>query len=390
MNKKVRVGMIGSQMAANTNASAINKVFGLDVKIKTVASLDDNINAYAEKYGIESCTNNYFDILNDEEIDVVVICTPPQTHVKMISDCLDANKHIICEKPLDGYFGLEGDAEPIGRNVKKRAMYEHVLKRMDSLNEKIEASDRLFMYAENWVHSPSVAKALEFIKKSKSKVIFLDAKETQSGSKSPASPHWSRAGGGSLSRLGAHPIAALLYIKAQEAKARGEVIKPVSLICDSSFIGGNLTDEERRYLDGRFVDVEDFGLLCVTFSDGTKASLTVGDIMLGGTKNFLTIYTNESVFECNMTPNNQINSYVIDPKYTEGIRVSEKVETTCGWQNVWINDDIARGYIGEFQEFMECVAYDRKPGSDFQLAYDTTRLLYAAYTSAEEGCRFYF
>ena len=39
---------------------------------------------------------------------------------------------------------------------------------------------------------------------------------------------------------------------------------------------------------------------------------------------------------------------------------------------------------------MEAVAYDREPASDFALAYDTTRVLYAAYQSAEEGRRIDF
>ena len=46
-----------------------------------------------------------------------------------------------------------------------------------------------------------------------------------------------------------------------------------------------------------------------------------------------------------------------------------------------------RGYTGELQDFVEAVAYDREPSSDFALAYDTARVLYAAYQSAEEGRR---
>lgn len=36
---------------------------------------------------------------------------------------------------------------------------------------------------------------------------------------------------------------------------------------------------------------------------------------------------------------------------------------------------------------MECVAYDREPASNFELAYETTRVMYAAYQAAEEGRR---
>ena len=44
-----------------------------------------------------------------------------------------------------------------------------------------------------------------------------------------------------------------------------------------------------------------------------------------------------------------------------------------------------RGYTGELQDFVEAVAYDREPASDFALAYDTTRVLYAAYQSRKRA-----
>ena len=37
--------------------------------------------------------------------------------------------------------------------------------------------------------------------------------------------------------------------------------------------------------------------------------------------------------------------------------------------------------------FAEGVAFGTKPESDFRLAYDTRKLIYAAYVSAEEGKR---
>ena len=55
-----------------------------------------------------------------------------------------------------------------------------------------------------------------------------------------------------------------------------------------------------------------------------------------------------------------------------------------------MNDEIIRGYMGELQDFMEAVAYDRAPASGFSLAYETTKVIYAAYQSAEEGRRIDF
>ncbi len=38
---------------------------------------------------------------------------------------------------------------------------------------------------------------------------------------------------------------------------------------------------------------------------------------------------------------------------------------------------------------MECIAFDRSPLSDFKLAYDTTKAIYAAYLSYETNKRFF-
>ena len=43
--------------------------------------------------------------------------------------------------------------------------------------------------------------------------------------------------------------------------------------------------------------------------------------------------------------------------------------------------------MGEMQDFMEAVAFDRVPASGFDIAYETTKIMYAAYLSAEEGRR---
>ena len=61
-----------------------------------------------------------------------------------------------------------------------------------------------------------------------------------------------------------------------------------------------------------------------------------------------------------------------------------------GWNKAFVNDEIIRGYMGELQDFMESVVYDRAPASGFSLAYETTKVIYAAYQSAEEGRRIDF
>jgi predicted dehydrogenase len=387
--KRVRVGIIGTKRAANTDAGAIRKVYGVDVDIKAVASLDDDLHDFANRFGISVRTRDYHDILKDGDIDAVVICTPPQTHIQIILDCIQAGKHVITEKPLTGYFGVPGDVDPIGKTVPKIRMYENVCSTMHALGTRLEGSGALLMYAENFVYTPSILKAMEFITKAKSKVLHINGYGVQSGSPSVASAHWSMAGGGSLNRVGIHNVTSALHIKRLEGLARGETIKAEYVNCETAYLTGCLNSAESTYLDGRhFVDVEDWCNLVIGFTDGSKATITVSDARLGGTRNSMSIYTNESSFECNIVPNDQLQSYIVDPAKAAGLRVSEKIETVAGWQQVWVSDEVARGYLGEFQDFMECLAEGRKPASDFDLAVESLKVVYGAYVSAEEGRKF--
>ena len=69
------------------------------------------------------------------------------------------------------------------------------------------------------------------------------------------------------------------------------------------------------------------------------------------------------------------------------VYLSEMLPSKLGWNHPFIMDEMARGYIDEMQDFMEAVYYHREPRSGFGLAYDTTRIVYAAYVAAESGRR---
>ena len=66
---------------------------------------------------------------------------------------------------------------------------------------------------------------------------------------------------------------------------------------------------------------------------------------------------------------------------------SEKVDRKTGWQFICLEEEWARGYLQEIQDFMECVTTGRQPLADLGLAYETIKVSYAGYWSAEEGRR---
>ena len=157
-------GSGGQRFSATLHGDAYQKVYGLDVKMEAVASVEDTIHDFAKKYNIPKIYSDYAEMLKDPDIDVVDICTPPHLHVPMIKQALAAGKHVICEKPLSGYFGGKGaDNDHVGESD-KRVMYEKVMEELNDLKKVVESSDKLFMYAENFVYAPSIQKTLEFLR----------------------------------------------------------------------------------------------------------------------------------------------------------------------------------------------------------------------------------
>lgn len=384
--KEIGLGTIGAGRATELHMNGLQRYSGAHVKYKTIsARRHEQVMAAQKRYGFENATLDYHDILKDPEIDVVDICTPPYVHEEMILEALAAGKHVICEKPLSGYFGLPGDPEPIGDAVSKQKMYEHLLESMERVREAVKQSGKKFMYAENFVYAPAVQKAAEIISKKKSMILFAKGEESLKGSSSAVAGEWNRTGGGTFIRTGAHPLTAILYLKSVEATARQEDIRVVSVTGDMARITPALSDYEHRHIAARPHDVEDFGTAMLSFSDGSRALVLATDTLLGGSKNYVELYCNDAAINCRLTMNNLMDTYFLDEDRLEDVYISEMLPAKTGWNSPFLEDEIIRGYVDEMRDFMDAIYYDREPLSGIDIAYDTTKLIYAAYMSAELG-----
>lgn len=386
----VTVGTVGAGYAAYLHGNGYEKVSGITVRLKTVCDLNLELaKKVQQRFGYEQAISDYHEMLADPEIDVIDIVVPPFLHTTVAMEAMEAGKHVICEKPLTGYFGQKGQ-ENIGVTVPKSEMYRKCLEDMDRLKEVVERTGKKFMYAENFVYATPVQKAAEIIRAKKTKLLYMKGEESLKGSSSPVAGQWNKVGGGTLMRTGTHPMGGMLWLKQQEAIARGETITIQSVSCDVGRATQCLTEEEHRYISARPEDVEDFGVITVTFSDGTKAICIASDTVLGGSRNYIEVYGNNTALNCNITPTDLLNTYFLDEDGLDDVNISEMLPRKLGWNKAFVSDEIIRGYMGELQDFVETIAYDRKPVSDFTLAYDTTKVIYAAYQAAEEGRRIDF
>jgi len=384
---KVRVGLVGCGFVAELHMYAYKRVYGVDAQVTAVAARGDHVVDFARKHAIATTYRSLQDLLADKAIDVVDICTPPMLHATMIVAAVQAGKHVICEKPFAGYFGRDGDPTPIGKHVAKSLMYQRLIEEMDKTCAAVKASGRLFMYAEDWIYAPAVTKTVEILEATRDKILFMKAEESHSGSHAAHAAQWAMTGGGSLIRMGCHPLSTVLYLKQVEARARGERIAVTAVTADVGNVAAGLPPADHAYIKSNPVDVEDWGMLTLTFSDGTKATVFSGDMIMGGVRNVIETYTSGGSLFANITPNNHLTSYLTDEQKLGGVYITEKVDRKTGWQFVCLEEEWTRGYLQEIQDFMECVATGRAPRAGLALAYETIKMNYAGYWSAEDGRR---
>ena len=250
-----------------------------------------------------------------------------------------------------------------------------------------EESSCRFFFAQNDVYAASVQQTAEVIKLRKSKILYQQGEYSLKGSSSPVAGEWRFAGGGSLARNGCHPLSSILYLKGVEAAARHTIITPLSVIADIGVTTKNLLEEERRGISAKPIDVEDFGTLVLTFSDGSKATVTSADVVVGGTQNILNIYCNDAAFRCNTMQHDAWRTYFTDDKGIEQFELAEMIPFKQGWTNALVADEVLRGYVGEMQDFADALLYNKPACSEIDLACQITKIIYAAYLSAEEGRR---
>jgi predicted dehydrogenase len=119
----------------------------------------------------------------------------------------------------------------------------------------------------------------------------------------------------------------------------------------------------------------------VIFDDGTVADVMTGEVTLGGIYDYVEVFANNHRTRCHISPTGLVDTYNPRGEQFKDIYVIEKVSTKEGWSQAAPDENLTIGYQAEMQDFITCIAEDRQPQSDLDLAIDTTAAIYAAYLS---------
>lgn len=98
MQKEYRWAVLGCGVIGNELACAMQKLgkslysVGNRTHLKAVE--------FAEKYGIEKVYDDPMEVFEDDNVDIIYISTPHNTHINYLIKALNNGKHVLCEKSI--------------------------------------------------------------------------------------------------------------------------------------------------------------------------------------------------------------------------------------------------------------------------------------------------
>jgi predicted dehydrogenase len=194
----LRVAMIGHAFMGAAHSQAWRsapRFFALprDVVMAVVCGTDaGRTGAAADRLGWAEAATDWRAVVSRDDIDVVDVCTPGDTHAEIALAALEAGKHVLCEKPLANTVD------------EARSMAEAA--------DKAERSGVRSMVGFTYRRVPAIALARELVRAGRiGQVRHVRAQYLQDWIADPEAPlSWrlvkERAGHGALGDIGAHIV----------------------------------------------------------------------------------------------------------------------------------------------------------------------------------------
>lgn len=94
----MKVGIIGAGLQGRRRAQALKQFDDTELVI-VAAAHKETAKVLADEMGCQA-TTNWEEVVTQDDINAVVVCTPPNLHLPMCTAALRKGKHVLCEKPL--------------------------------------------------------------------------------------------------------------------------------------------------------------------------------------------------------------------------------------------------------------------------------------------------
>jgi predicted dehydrogenase len=201
--KNIKWGIIGCGNIAHKFAEALRGTEGC-VLYAAAAREKQRAVDFASKWGFEKSYGSYRALADDKEVDIIYVATPHSYHYAHTKLCLEAGKHVLCEKP----FTVHADQLKVLTNLARER--------------------KLFLMEALWSRFlPGIIKASELAEEGAiGDIVFLEA---DFGLRFPYDPMHRLfnplLAGGALLDLGIYPLYLSLFLL-----GKPEVIKAHSLL----------------------------------------------------------------------------------------------------------------------------------------------------------------
>ncbi|MEV7965007.1 Gfo/Idh/MocA family oxidoreductase [Sphaerisporangium sp. NPDC088356] len=260
------VGMVGYAFMGRVHSQAWRSVGAFfDLPVAPVMAVlsgrsKDRTAAAAADLGWAAVENDWKDLIKRDDVDIVDICTPGDSHAEIAIAALEAGKHVLCEKPL---ANTVAEAEA-----------------MVAAAERAAERGVRSMVAFNYRRVPAVALARQFVAEGRlGELRHVRAQYLQDWIVDPEFPLvWrlqkDKAGSGALGDIGSHIVDTAQFIT-------GQMLTGVSGLTETFINDRPLADESAGLAAGVAEDADSTGT--VTVDD---AAVFIGRLSGGAVASF--------------------------------------------------------------------------------------------------------
>lgn len=391
--KPLRVGMAGYAFmgAAHSHAwRTAPRFFDLPLQpqLTAVAGRNaDGVRAAAAKLGWESAETDWRRLIERDDIDLIDICTPGNTHAEIAIAALEAGKHVLCEKPLANSVD---EAE-----------------RMAAAAEEAAARGVFAMCGFSYRRTPALALARRMVEEGRlGSIRHVRAQYLQDWLSDENAPMtWrldkEKSGSGSLGDIGAHIIDTAQWLTGQKiagVSALLETFVPERPLAGNLVGLGGQGDAGADAPRGA-VTVDDAAIFSARFDGGAASAGAVGVFEATryalGRKNAMRLELNGTkaslVFD--FEDMNVLSFYDASDSPDAGFRrilVTEPEHPYVGnWWPTGHGLGYEHGFTHQVVDLVNALAQQRQPEPSFADALQVQRVLAAVESSAANSSQWH-